>query len=65
MLKNDFQVLLDYLKNTINNFTKSLVLEYLSIISLKNLIIFLIKITLNNNPSSLIDVCNIKTVFSF
>jgi len=65
MLKNDFQVLLDYLKNTINNFTKSLVLEYLSIISLKTLIIFLIKITLNNNPSSLIDVCNIKTVFSF
>jgi len=65
MLKNDFQVLLDYLKNTINNFTKSLVLEYLSIISLKSLILFLIKITLNNNPSSLIDVCNIKTVFSF
>jgi len=65
MLKNDFQVILDYLKNTINNFTKSLVLEYLSIISLKSLITFLIKITLNNNSSSLIDVCNIKTVFSF
>ncbi len=65
MLKNDFQVLLDYLKKNINNFPKSLVLEYLSIISLNSLIYFLIKITLNNNPSSLIEVCNMKTIFSF
>jgi len=65
MLKNDFQVLLDYLKKNINNFPKSLVLEYLSITSLNYLINFLIKITLNNNPSSLIEVCNMKTIFSF